>query len=68
MQLKDVFCINSIVFISFYELYLIERIEQVGEEDDMDLGGEVELLPEAFEDAAEEIGRVEAGQGHQQLK
>ena len=34
----------------------------------MDLGGEAELLPEAFEDAAEEIGRVEAGQGHQQLK
>ena len=53
---------------SFYELYLIERIEQVGKEDDMDLGGQAELLPEAFEDAAEEIGRVEAGQGHQQLK
>ena len=34
----------------------------------MRVGGEAEFLPEALEDAAKQVGRVEASQGHEQLK
>ena len=41
------------------------RIEEVGEEIDVDQGGHVEAFPDRFQDGADEVARVHADQGDQ---
>ena len=44
---------------------LVEGVQEVGKQDDVEVGGQVELLAKGLEDGAEEVGRVEAGHRHQ---
>ena len=44
----------------------LSRVEQLGEEDDVEVGGHVEVAPERLQERAEQVPRVEADQGDQQ--
>ncbi len=44
----------------------MERVEQVGEQPDLQVGPAVELHAERLEDGAEQVGGVEDGHCHQQ--